>query len=167
MGVSGGIRSVPNVLFAAEADHANGAAEASGFATAFKRDANGMRMISIFVDEQQRPLAVRAPNGIARDEGIPGGIFDSAIDGIEVMSAAAMRHPLVIDDAAGVVKRRVADDLCVSVPKNIAPDGPSLAAVFDDARFDGRMNVKRAALGEEAADIVGEPQSGEDVGHVD
>jgi hypothetical protein len=39
-------------------------------------------MFSIFVDKHQSPLAVWSPNGIARDKSIPGGVFDSDIDGI-------------------------------------------------------------------------------------
>jgi len=102
--VSVGVRPVPNVLFAAKCDHANCAGKMSGPATAFKDDSNGMCIISIFVDEQQGPMAVGAPNSIARDRSIPGGVFDSDIDGIKVMGAAAMRYPLVIDQSAGVVE---------------------------------------------------------------
>jgi len=97
----GSICSVPDVLFAAECNHANGSGKVPAPAAAFERDADRMRILSILVDEQQGPLAVWTPNCIARDQIIPGGVFDSDIDGIEVMSAAAMGHPLVIDHAAG------------------------------------------------------------------
>src|SRR5208283_4703367 len=166
IGVSGGVRSVPDVLFAAKCDHANCAGKVPGPAAAFKGDSNGMRRLSIFIDEQQGPLAVWPPNGIARDKSIPGGVFDSDIGGIEVMGSAAMRHPLVIDHAAGVVESGIANELLIAIPKGVAPDGPALAAMLDAAGFDGRMNVKRAALGEEAADIVGKPQGRKNVGHV-
>ena len=139
--VSGGVRPVPNILFAAKCDHANFAGEMSGLAIAFEGDSNGMRVISIFVDQQQGPIAVWAPNGITRDKRIPGGVLDSDFDGIEVMGAAAMRHPLVIDHPAGVVESGIANDLRVPVPKGISPNCPALAAMLDDARFDGRMNV--------------------------
>lgn len=130
----------------------------SGLAAVFKGDSNGMRILSILVDEQQGPLAVRAPHGIARDQIIPGGVFDSDIDGIEMMSAAAMRHPLVIDHSSGMVERGIRDDLCIVVPDGVAPDRPALAAMMHDAGLDRRVNVERAALGEETAHIVREPQ---------
>src|SRR5215467_8597639 len=117
-----------------------------------------MRIISIFIDEQRSPLAVWAPNGIARDKGVSSGVFDSDIDGMEVMGPAAMGYPLVIDHPTGIVESGIASDLCIAVPKGVAPDCPALAAMLDDAGFDGRMNVKSAALGEEAANIVGKPE---------
>src|SRR5437016_6065654 len=126
----------------------------SGPAFAFKGDSKGMCMFSIFVDKQQSPLAVWLPNGIAGDKIIPSGVFDSYIDGIEVMGAAAVRHPLVIDHPAGVVEGGVANELSIAVQKGVAPDCPTLAAMLDAAGFDRRMNVKGAAFGEEATDIV-------------
>jgi hypothetical protein len=152
-----GVFAVPNVLFAAKCDHANCAGKMSGPATVFKDYSNEMRIISVFVDEQQGPMAVRAPNGIARDESISGGVFDSDIGRIEVMDAAAVSHPLFIDHPAGVLETGIANDLCVAVPKSVAPDCPALAAMLDDTGFNGGMNVKRAAFGEKAADIVSKP----------
>src|SRR5215469_5360122 len=83
------------------------------------------------------------------------------------MGAAAMRYPLVIDHLASVVESCMGNDLRVAVPEDVAPNCPALAAMLDDAGFDGRMNVKRAAFGEEAADIVGKPQGRKNIGHVD
>jgi hypothetical protein len=156
--MSGRVRAVPHILFAAKCDHANCAGKMSGRAIAFKGDSNRMRILSIFIDEQQGPLAVWAPNGIARDQIIPSGVFDSDIDGVKVMHAAAMRYPLFVDHPASVVESGIANDLGindlgindlrVAVPKRVAPDCPALAAMLDDAGFDRRMNVKCAALSE-------------------
>jgi hypothetical protein len=61
--MSSGVCAVPNVLFAAVCDSANCAGKISGPASAFKGDSNGMCIISIFVNKQQSPLSVRAPDG--------------------------------------------------------------------------------------------------------
>jgi hypothetical protein len=84
----GSIHSVPDVLFAAKCNPANGAGKVPAPAAAFKRDADWMRILSILVDEHHGPLAVWTLNCIARDQIIPGGVFDSNVDRIEVMSAS-------------------------------------------------------------------------------
>jgi hypothetical protein len=61
IGVCGGIRTVPNVLVAAERVHGNCAGKMSDPAAAFKGDSNGVCIISISIDEQQGPLAIWAP----------------------------------------------------------------------------------------------------------
>ena len=83
--MGGRVRAVPNILFTAKCHHANCPGKMSGLATAFKGDSNGVGILSVFVDKQQGPLAVRAANGLARDQIIPGWVFDSDIDGIEAM----------------------------------------------------------------------------------
>jgi len=83
------------------------------------------------------------------------------------MGAGAVRYPLVIDHPTGMIKGGIASDLCIAVPKRIAPDCPALAAMLDAAGLDGRMNVKRAAFGEEGADIDRKPQGRKNVGHPD
>src|SRR5215472_8063374 len=110
-------------------------------AITFKGDSNGMRIVSIFVDKQQGPLAVRAAHRIACNQGVSGRVFDPHIDGIEVMGATAMLYPFVIDHLASVVKSGMANELGIVVPEGVAPDCPALAAMLDDAGFDGRMNV--------------------------
>src|ERR1700722_10271793 len=158
IGVRTGVGAVPHVLFAAKRDHPDRTGKMSHFATAFKLNANGMRFVSIFIDEQQSPFPVRTSNRVARDQRISGRVFDSAIHTKKMMNAAAMRDPFVVDHPPGVIEGGVTDEFVVAIQKRIAPDRPALATMLYDAGFDRRMNVQGTAFRKKTADVIGQPQ---------
>src|SRR5437660_7690388 len=123
IGVAVGAVVDPHVLVGAEADPGDIPGKRGGafFGGVFERDADGVRVAFVAIDEHERPVAVRAVDGVDGDEEIAFGVFDVGGGGKHLVDAAAMLDPFEIDHAGGVVRRSVALDFVIFVGDEVGP----------------------------------------------
>jgi len=65
----------------------------------------------------------------------------------------------------GVIRRCITFDFVIFVGDEVDQDGPTEAGIVDGLRLNGRVIKRCAAAFEEGADVVSEPERGEDGGH--
>ena len=95
---------MPNVLLASERHHVHFALKRTGLATGpLEGNLNLVRVLPVFVNQQQRPVAIGASNRIAGDKRVTRRIMDGAVHTEQVMHPGTMRDPLVVDHAASVI----------------------------------------------------------------
>src|SRR5206468_4390787 len=120
----------------------------------------------ILVDEHQRPVAVWTRHGIAGYQSVSGSVLQIAGRGIKFVLPGSMLHPLQINQPARMVLSGEGLDVEIRVGNIVAVSAEAATSGTQRLGLNGRMIVDRASGREESANAVGQPQRGEDVGHL-
>src|SRR5579862_1262979 len=102
---------------------------------------------------------------VGGDELVAVVVFDDERGRKHLVYAGTMLDPFEIDHARGEVGRCVSANIELAIGEKVRPGGPSEAAGLKRLGLNGRVIERGAAAFEERADIVGEPERGEDSGH--
>src|SRR6202165_2921700 len=158
---------VPLILRLAERDHRHRAQEKRVAVTAciMKYDPDSMRVVVILVDQHERPLTIRALQGIARHQKVSVGVFDLAGRGVEPMLGVFGFCPLLRDELRGKELGRLLLDLVMLVNHEHVVGSPTVGTSGMGWRVGQGVIVVRglAACGEKSAERVRQPQSTKDV----
>lgn len=94
---------MPLILRFAEGFYGERAGEGTGggLRCVIEGDFDGVRIFLVLIDDEERPLAIRAMDGVGSDERVAGAISNVAFGVEEMVFAAARLHPLEIDELAG------------------------------------------------------------------
>ncbi len=144
------VLAVPDVLLAAKSDHTHRTRKTTRRGVPMVKDnLDVVGIVLILVDEQQRPIAIRTVHSIGGDQGVPCAVLDSAVHAKEMMHAAAVRDPLLIDHLADIIFGCVPGDVEIAVADEIAPGSIAMATLVWRLGLDRRMVIRRAAIQEE------------------
>src|SRR5271167_2242027 len=126
-----------------------------------------MRVLLVLVDDQQCPFTIRALNGIRGDEHMPGAVLDIARGWIHTVRLTAWLHPFQVDELAREELAERLRDLAISINGKHAERASRVVTSGMHAHGNVMEVVNRvAARGEKRPDVVGQPQSAEDVHRV-
>jgi hypothetical protein len=104
--------------------------------------------------------AVRARNGVGRDERVASSVLKIAGCWVEFVDSGPMSHPFEVDEAARVVLRCEGLYVEVLVGDIVAIGAEAVASRTQELGLDRRMIVDCSAGGPKGSDAVGEPERG-------
>src|SRR5258706_11738307 len=161
--VSGGM---PNILGLSESGYVYGAGErCCGFSLGIvKGNVQCIRVLLIFVDDQQGPLSIGPQHGISRHKRVARSVADVAGGRKQLVSAVAGLDPLQIEQLANEILRQRLTNLEFLIGGEKAKrSGRTVVPAAD--RFGHVMKIvdRAAAAAQKRADVIGQPQSTPDI----
>src|SRR6266478_3369856 len=157
---------MPDILGFAESCYRNGASKSSDgfFFCVIERNAHGVRVFLVLVDDEQRPLAIGPQRRVHGDENMACSITNVTGGGENLVRGVTGLDPLQIKQLADEVLGERLFDLEIAVSgEKVERSGRAVVSTADRFRHVMEIIDSATAAAQERTNVVGKPQSAPDI----